>query len=107
MARARVNLLPLAHPEDIEGWTHGAVHILVRTLADVAERRIRGPRLIGELKGCRKLFLMEAKVRVVYRMTPKGVEVIAIGLREDSEVYHLACARLGRKMSGTYHAEAA
>ncbi|API88042.1 addiction module toxin RelE [Marinilactibacillus sp. 15R] len=56
-----------------------------------------GEALRGELSGCRKLKHKKAGLRVVFRETKKGLEIIqilAIGKRSDKEVYKSATKRL-------------
>ncbi|MFL2072868.1 type II toxin-antitoxin system RelE family toxin [Marinilactibacillus psychrotolerans] len=56
-----------------------------------------GEDLRGELSGCRKLKHKKAGLRVVFRETKKGLEIIqilAIGKRSDKEVYKSATKRL-------------
>lgn len=56
-----------------------------------------GESLRGELAGCRKLKHKKAGLRVVFRETKKGLEIIqilAIGKRSDKEVYKSATKRL-------------
>lgn len=56
-----------------------------------------GEPLRGKLAGCRKLKHKKAGLRVVFRETKKGLEIIqilAIGKRSDKEVYKSATKRL-------------
>ncbi|MFJ1626417.1 type II toxin-antitoxin system RelE family toxin [Marinilactibacillus psychrotolerans] len=56
-----------------------------------------GEALRGELAGCRKLKHKKAGLRVVFRETKNGLEIIqilAIGKRSDKEVYKSATKRL-------------
>ncbi|MDR1687109.1 MAG: hypothetical protein LBS21_00670 [Clostridiales bacterium] len=55
--------------------------------------------LYGELWDCRKLKHKKLGLRVIFRQSPQSIEVIeivAIGKREDDEVYVTAVVRLGR-----------
>lgn len=74
--------------------------------AAVERLRVRGGE-IGEplcksasddLRGCRKLKNKDLGLRIVFRVTISGdceiIEIIVIGKREDSEVYHIAGKRL-------------
>lgn len=50
-----------------------------------------------KLKGCRKTYCGDAKFRIITKVienTVKIVEIIAIGKRDDKEVYFLAAARI-------------
>ena len=57
-----------------------------------------GKPLSGTLAGCRALKWRKAGLRLVYRIGAGGyveiVEIIAIGKREDSQVYEIASSRL-------------
>ena len=56
-----------------------------------------GQPLKGNLAGCRKLKHKQAGLRVIFRESPVGIEiiqVIAIGKREDSQVYKIAEKRI-------------
>lgn len=57
-----------------------------------------GKPLHGKLAGCRALKWQKAGLRLVYRIGAGGyveiVEILAIGKREESEVYELASSRL-------------
>lgn len=56
-----------------------------------------GEDLRGELSGCRKLKHKKAGLRVVFRETKKGLEIIqilAIGKRSDKEVYKSVTKKL-------------
>lgn len=100
-------LLPFEYPEDLDGWTTGAVTVLLNLLLQVANREIRGPRLtphpgMPKLNDCRKLYLWtstgDGGVRCVYRLhRAEAVEVIAVGERLNSAVYYTAGERLQRE----------
>ncbi|MBN2823742.1 MAG: type II toxin-antitoxin system RelE/ParE family toxin [Campylobacterales bacterium] len=49
-----------------------------------------------DLSGCRKLYVDKKRIRIVYKIVDAQiiVEVIAIGKREDMEVYYKASSRL-------------
>ena len=56
-----------------------------------------GQPLYGELSGCRKLKHRKMDLRVVFRQSAKGIEIIqivAIGKRRDSAVYNAVYKRL-------------
>lgn len=56
-----------------------------------------GNRANIDLAGCRKLKLLNRRVRAIYRVEEGSVvRVIVIGKREDMEVYRLAQAELRR-----------
>jgi mRNA interferase RelE/StbE len=56
-----------------------------------------GAALHGDLSACRKLKNKKLGLRIIFRESPKGVEIIqivAIGKREDLKVYKSATDRL-------------
>lgn len=56
-----------------------------------------GEALSGKLSGCRKLKHKKLGLRVIFRQTVKGIEIIeiiAIGRRQDSKVYKEAEERI-------------
>lgn len=58
-----------------------------------------GQQLRGKLADCRKLKHKKLGLRVVFRQSDLGIEIIEIivvGKRDDEEVYQLAEKRLGR-----------
>lgn len=58
-----------------------------------------GEPLRGKLAGCRKLKHRKLGLRVIFRETEQGVEIIevvAIGKRSDEEIYRIAEARIAR-----------
>jgi mRNA interferase RelE/StbE len=58
-----------------------------------------GTSLHGKLRDCRKLKHKKLGLRVVFRQSSLGIEIIeivVIGKREDDEVYDTAVERLGR-----------
>ncbi|MFC4651611.1 type II toxin-antitoxin system RelE/ParE family toxin [Lactococcus nasutitermitis] len=58
-----------------------------------------GQELHGKLSDCRKLKHKKLGLRVVFRQSPLGIEIIEIvvvGKRSDNEVYEIAEKRLGR-----------
>jgi len=58
-----------------------------------------GQHLHGKLWDCRKLKHRKLGLRVIFRQSEVGIEIIeivVIGKREDDEVYDLAIERLGR-----------
>jgi len=58
-----------------------------------------GQPLHGKLWDCRKLKHKKLGLRVVFRQSDFGIElieIVAVGKREDQEVYDVAVARLGR-----------
>ena len=59
-----------------------------------------GQKLHGKLWDCRKLKHKKLGLRVIFRQSLWGIEIIeivVIGKREDNEVYTIAEERLGRK----------
>ena len=60
---------------------------------------LAGQKLHGKLSDCRKLKHKRLGLRVIFRESPIGIEIIEIvvvGKRADSEVHTLAEKRLGR-----------
>jgi len=58
-----------------------------------------GQPLHGQLWDCRKLKHRKLGLRVIFRHSEVGIEIIeivAIGKREDDDVYEIAVERLGR-----------
>jgi mRNA interferase RelE/StbE len=58
-----------------------------------------GQPLRGVLQDCRKLKHKKLGLRIVFRQSARGIEIIEIviiGKREDGEVYVSAAKRLGR-----------
>ena len=58
-----------------------------------------GNPLIGELSGCRKLKHRKLGLRIVFRQSESGIQIIqivAIGARSDSAVYRQSESRLGK-----------
>jgi len=58
-----------------------------------------GQALHGNLWDCRKLKHKKLGLRVIFRQSETGIEIIeivTIGKREDDEVYDIAAKRLGR-----------
>jgi len=58
-----------------------------------------GQPLYGKLSGCNKLKHKKLGLRVIFRRSSKGieiVEIVVIGARGDNEVYDIAIERLGR-----------
>ncbi|GEN51647.1 hypothetical protein APE02nite_23120 [Alkalibacterium pelagium] len=77
----------------------GSQKILVRkSIAKIQSYGMEvGQPLKGELSGCRKLKHKKAGLRIVFRESKKGLEiiqVIAIGKRENQDVYHAAADRI-------------
>jgi mRNA interferase RelE/StbE len=56
-----------------------------------------GAALSGEMPGCRKLKHRKMGLRIIFRESPNGIEIIqivSIGKREDLKAYHLAEKRI-------------
>ena len=74
---------------------------LQRRLSDKLEERLAYPRVpaaaLHGLKDCYKIKLRDAGIRLVYLVEERivTVSVIAVGRRDDHEVYKLAAERLG------------
>ena len=61
---------------------------------------LAGQPLHGKLWDCRKLKHKKLGLRVIFRQSDEGIEIIEIvtvGKREDDEAYEIAAERLGRK----------
>ena len=59
-----------------------------------------GQPLHGNLWDCRKLKHKKLGLRVIFKQSDQGIEIIeiiAVGKREDNEVYDIAAERLGRR----------
>ncbi|MVO90272.1 hypothetical protein GPA10_37375 [Streptomyces sp. p1417] len=99
----------LAAPSDIRD-------LALAQLQDVVNARLFGPRLLGELADCRKLYVDHRNAwRIVYaqRPAPTGsayraeIHVVAVRPRERHEVYSITRKRLGithRPLSALAHA---
>lgn len=58
-----------------------------------------GQPLHGKLWDCRKLKHKKMGLRVIFRQSAQGfeiIEIVVVGKREDNEVYDMATRRLGR-----------
>jgi mRNA interferase RelE/StbE len=55
-----------------------------------------GQALVRELRNARKIYFNQAKHRIVYTVNAKEIHVliIAVGTRQDSEVYRIAKQRM-------------
>ncbi|MGX7410391.1 type II toxin-antitoxin system RelE family toxin [Enterococcus avium] len=73
---------------------------ILKSLAKIEDQGMEaGQRLHGKLSDCRKLKHRRLGLRVIFKESDAGVEIIEIivvGKREDSEAYKLAEKRLGR-----------
>jgi mRNA interferase RelE/StbE len=74
-------------------------HIL-KSFAKIGKSGMQtGQELHGKLWDCRKLKHKKLGLRVIFRQSDLGIEIIeivVIGKREDSDVYNEAVKRLGR-----------
>ncbi len=74
---------------------------ILKSLTKIEENGMNaGQPLHGILRDCRKLKHKKLGLRVVFRQSAQGIEIIEIvvvGKREDEEVYEIAAERLGRK----------
>lgn len=84
--------------EDYKGLDGSQRKLVDKSLKRIKERGMEaGEALHGDLAGCRKLKHKKAGLRVIFRQSAKGLEVvqiIAIGKRSDSEVYNTANTRI-------------
>ncbi len=58
-----------------------------------------GQPLHGKLSDCRKLKHKKLGLRLIFRQSSVGIqiiEIVVVGMREDDEVYEIAMARLKR-----------
>ena len=73
---------------------------VLKSLAKIEKNGMNtGQRLHGKLWDCRKLKHRKLGLRVIFRQSEAGieiVEVVAIGKRNDDDAYETAAARLGR-----------
>ena len=73
---------------------------ILKSLVKIEENGMNaGQPLYGNLWDCRKLKHKKLGLRVIFRQSAVGIEIIeivTIGKREDDEVYEIAAARLGR-----------
>ncbi|MBJ8350193.1 type II toxin-antitoxin system RelE family toxin [Streptococcus zalophi] len=56
-----------------------------------------GKHLSGDLSGCKKLKSKKTGLRIIFKLHPKDshtILIIAIGKREDKEIYNVAARRL-------------
>jgi mRNA interferase RelE/StbE len=96
-----ITFIPKAAKEyrKIDGSVKKLVDVALKKMIDRADDL--GEELVNKsgtkLHGCRKIKFRNAGIRIVYRIIgdrAEIVEIIAIGKREDSEVYELAHKRL-------------
>lgn len=102
-----ITFIPKAAKEykKIDGSVKKLVDIALKKMEERAD--ILGEDLINKksgakLHGCRKIKFRDAGIRIVYRIVgdkAEIVEVIAIGKRDDNEVYSLAHRRLQEMQS--------
>jgi mRNA interferase RelE/StbE len=73
---------------------------VLKSLTKIEENGMNtGQPLHGNLWDCRKLKHKRLGLRVIFRQSDIGIEIIeivAVGKREDDEVYQIAAKRLGR-----------
>ncbi len=73
---------------------------ILKSITKIEEQGMNaGQALHGRLWDCRKLKHQRLGLRVIFRGSSQGIEIIeivVIGKREDDEVYETAAARLGR-----------
>ena len=74
---------------------------ILKSLTKIEENGMNtGQPLHGDLWDCRKLKHKRLGLRVIFRQSGQGIEIIevvVIGKRKDDEVYDVAAERLGRK----------
>ena len=73
---------------------------VLKSLIKIEENGMNtGQTLHGNLWDCRKLKHKKLGLRIIFRQSETGIEIIeivTIGKREDDEVYDIAAKRLGR-----------
>ena len=74
---------------------------ILKSLTKIEKNGMNAGQLLhGNLWDCRKLKHKRLGLRVIFRQSEAGIEIIEIvtvGKREDEEVYEIAAKRLGRK----------
>jgi len=77
-------------------WVKAAVERLKVRGGEIGEPLHKSP--TDDLRGCKKLKNKSLGLRIVFRVISSGecqiIEIIVIGKRSDSEVYHMAGKRL-------------
>ena len=77
-------------------WVEAAVERLKDRGGEIGEPLHKSP--ADDLRGCKKLKNKSLGLRIVFRVISPGeceiIEIIVIGKRSDSEVYHMAGKRL-------------
>ena len=77
-------------------WVEAAVERLKVRGGEIGEPLHKSP--TDDLRGCKKLKNKSLGLRIVFRVISPGeceiIEIIVIGKRSDSEVYHMAGKRL-------------
>jgi len=86
--------------KDFNKLDHSQQIQIRKSLSKIEESGMEtGQPLHGKLWDCRKLKHKKLGLRVVFRQSDSGIEIIeivAVGKREDSEIYDIATERLGR-----------
>ena len=85
---------------DYEGLDGSQKTQVLKSLLKIEKSGMQaGQPLHGKLWDCRRLKHRKLGLRVIFRQSNAGieiVEIVAIGKREDDEVYETALGRLGR-----------
>lgn len=83
---------------DLDKGDQDKVHKRIKRLKDNPDQQglPLGKKFNIDLTGCRKLVLLNRRVRVVYRVQGRVVQVVVVGKREDMVAYRLAEAELKR-----------
>ena len=83
-------------PQDIEQFDRSVQKQIQGKLEKIRKNPELWKPLIGELAGCRKMYVADKKIRIVYRIHHDTIiiSVIAIGKRDNEEVYREAGKRM-------------
>jgi len=91
------------HPlieNDLKKLGHSVVIKVLKKIEKIAQNPIIGDELENKanlnLVGCRKVYIDNKRVRIVYKVIENKIEifVVAVGNRDDMEVYKKASDRL-------------
>lgn len=101
-----MNYAVILHPDAVKEYRalDGSIQKLVKKQLEKISEAPRLGELLGnkygmDLSGYRKMYVDHKRVRIIYRIIEDTivVEVIAIGERNDFDVYKNAAHRLGRE----------
>lgn len=101
-----MRLLPVDHREDFAALPGPVLKAVLAEINSLREEPEKGQLLKPlkehqvhrrDLSDCRVVKIpgpFEAEVRIVYRILDEGIEIIAVGPRQGSQVYKMAMERL-------------